>query len=130
LNNEMNSIKIHIYLLGIGLGILSCSSIDENVEIQTTSIETKKEKPKAVHIESDSFSKKATFSPEFGWGYQILNNDKLYINQPHIPSVEGNMGFKSKENALTTADYIIHKLENNIFPPTISPQELDSLNVL
>jgi len=126
----MNSIKIHICLLVVGLGILSCSSSDKNVEIQTTSIETKKVKPKAVHIESDSFSKQATFCPEYGWGYQILNNDKLYINQPHIPSMQGNMGFKSKENALTTADYIIHKLENNIFPPTISPQELDSLGVI
>ena len=78
----------------------------------------------------DSYSVKTLFSPEHGWGYQILNNGELYINQPHKPSVPGNEGFDSEEKAIITAEYIIYKLENGFFPPTVSPEELDSLGVM
>jgi hypothetical protein len=81
-------------------------------------------------ISENEYSTKTIFSLEHGWGYQILNNGKLYINQPHIPSIQGNNGFKTEDNANITATYIIHKLNNNVFPPTVSKEELDSLGVL
>ncbi|MDA7803316.1 DUF4907 domain-containing protein [Crocinitomix sp.] len=64
------------------------------------------------------------------WGYQILKDNQLFINQPHIPAVSGNTGFASKEKAIITGNYIIEKLEKGIMPPTISRAELDSLGVL
>ena len=79
---------------------------------------------------SDNFTVKTIFSPDIGWGYQILNNDKLYINQPHIPAVAGIKGFSDESKAKITADFMIYKLNNGIFPPTISVEELDSLGVL
>ena len=126
----MNRIKNHLYVFLILVSFVSCSSNDvvESVEIQPTKI--KETTVPVVKEKIEEFSLEATFSPEFGWGYQILNNGQLYINQPHIPSVQGNKGFDSKDKAIKTAEYIISKLEKNIFPPTVSPEELDSLGVL
>lgn len=64
------------------------------------------------------------------WGYQIFNNEQLYINQPHIPAVPGNNGFKNAEQAETIGQFMIYKLEQGIVPPSVSIHELDSLGVL
>lgn len=126
----MNRIKKHLYILITVLSFTSCASNNDVETVQTQPVEIKTTAAAVIEKEVEGFSLEATFSPEFGWGYQILNNGQLYINQPHIPSVQGNKGFDSKDKAIKTAEYIINKLENNIFPPTVSPQELDSLGVL
>jgi hypothetical protein len=69
-------------------------------------------------------------TPGCGWGYKIMKDGQLSINQPTIPAVQGNRCFSSKEKAEKTAEFIIYKMTNNIFPPTISVEELDSLGVL
>ena len=115
----------------IALTVMSCEN-NTKVTSQPVALDTDKVKVQTsvVEVKRDSFSLQTTFSPEFGWGYQILNYGVVFINQPHIPSVQGNKGFKTKMKAIITGEYIIYKLENNMFPPTISPQELDSLDVL
>jgi len=65
-----------------------------------------------------------------GWGYDILINDELYIHQPNIPSVMGNNGFSSEEKARDAGEFVIYKIRNNIIPPSVTPNELDSLGVL
>jgi hypothetical protein len=69
-------------------------------------------------------------TPGCGWGYKIMKDGQLSINQPTIPAVQGNRCFSSKEKAAKTAEFIINKMNNNIFPPTVSVEELDSLDVL
>jgi hypothetical protein len=126
----MNRMKNHLYRALLVFSLASCSANNDVGIVHTQSHEVKKTNVTVIQELSDVYSLEATFSPEFGWGYQILNNGKLYINQPHIPSIQGNIGFDSKDNAIKTGEYIINKLENNIFPPTVSPEELDSLGVL
>ena len=65
-----------------------------------------------------------------GWGYDIMVDGKIYIHQPNIPAIMGNNGFSSEENAQEAGEYIIQKLKNNIVPPSVTPEELDSLGVL
>ena len=115
----------------------SCTQNKEDVAetksiIAETGVESEKETVDELVIEKpiDDYSAKATFSPDHGWGYQILNNGELYINQPHIPSIPGNNGFETEENALKTANFVIYKLNNGIVPPTVSPEDLDSLGVM
>jgi hypothetical protein len=76
------------------------------------------EKPK----KESSFSTKITVNDTSGYGYEIYNNNKLYIRQPIIPAVEGNKAFSARSDAQKTADYIVNKLENGITPPTVSVQ--------
>jgi len=126
--------KIYITYCFIGIGIVSCEGKGEAKSIpfqsSTTKVEMLKDEAEVIDVKKDDFGLEVIFSPEFGWGYQIFNNGNLFINQPHIPSIQGNNGFKDKGKAIKTAEYIIFKLEHNLFPPTISPEELDSLGVL
>jgi len=65
-----------------------------------------------------------------GWGYDIIMNGEIHIHQPHIPAVMGNNGFSSEEKALKTGEFVIEKIKNNILPPRVTSEELDSLGVL
>jgi Domain of unknown function (DUF4907) len=67
---------------------------------------------------------------DLGWGYSIAVDGKKTINQPHIPAIAGTKGFKTKQQALKTAEFVIHKIKHNIFPPSVTKEELDSLGVL
>ena len=64
-----------------------------------------------------------------GFGYDIFRNNTLFIHQPTIPAVGGNTGFGSVEKAEKTAKLMLYKIINNIMPPSVSIQELDSLGV-
>ena len=52
------------------------------------------------------------------------------IDQKHIPAIQGEQGFTSKEKAEITGNYILRKIKNGEFPPTVSVPELDSLGVI
>ncbi len=72
-----------------------------------------------------------TYSTGKGWGYRIFTGDTtLLIQQDVIPGMPGENGFDSEAKAATTAGYVIAKMRKGIFPPTVSPRELDSLGVL
>lgn len=64
-----------------------------------------------------------------GWGYDVLMDGKVYVHQPYIPAVSGNRSFRSKEDAEKTAALMMYKLKNNIVPPSLSVEELDSIGV-
>lgn len=106
----------------VGLILIGCTEekvTDESIEKKETGVVT-----------SSGFSHRVEFKENLGWGYQIFDGSKLILNQDHIPAIQGNIGFPSKEAADKTAKYIIQKLENDIFPPTLTVNELDSLEVL
>lgn len=65
-----------------------------------------------------------------GFGYDIFLFDAMYVHQPHVPAINGNRGFKTKEQAKTAGELVAYKIRNNIMPPSISVEELDSMGVL
>lgn len=71
-----------------------------------------------------------TIKNDIGWGYDIYMNGSMYVHQPHIPAISGNKGFRSEADAKRTAELVIHKIKNNIIPPSLSVKELDSLGVI
>ena len=76
------------------------------------------------------FTAEAYKNGELGWGYTIAVDGKKTINQPSVPSLPGKNGFKTKEQALKTANFVMYKMKHNIFPPSVTANELDSLGVL
>lgn len=70
------------------------------------------------------------FDAEAGWGYDILDSNKLLIHQPHIPVVQGIRGFKSKSDAIKVAQTVLTKLQMGVMPPTLSEEEMKALGVL
>jgi hypothetical protein len=69
-------------------------------------------------------------SGQSGWGYDIYINDKRMIRQSHIPAVEGVQTFESKSDAGKVAGLVTYKLKNQIMPPSVSIEELDSLEIV
>ena len=64
-----------------------------------------------------------------GWGYQILVNKKIYLNQRIIPVVQGNKEFVSEEQALKVANLVLNKLKKGSGFPSVTIKELDSLGI-
>ena len=70
------------------------------------------------------------FRTRTGWGYDIYINGKKYIHQPAIPGISGIRSFSTREKAKKTAEFVCSKIRENIIPPSVSSEELDSLGVL
>lgn len=64
-----------------------------------------------------------------GWGYEIKQDEKTIIRQLSIPSIGGKQSFTTKEDAQKVGLLMAKKLDQKIFPPSISKKELDSLQV-
>jgi len=69
-------------------------------------------------------------APNNTYGYDILMNGRVLVHQPHIPALPGIQGFNKPEDAKTVAEFVIHKIRQNVFPPSVSVHDLDSLGVL
>jgi len=115
---------IRTLLLSLSLIVLFSCSYDEK---ELTEEQPPKPLQEAIQ---PSYTVETFKNEEETWGYRILKDGNLFINQPHIPAVQGNKGFSSSEYAQKTGEFIVNKLAAGIIPPTVSLEELDSLNVL
>ncbi len=61
---------------------------------------------------------------------QILKGKEVIINQKHWPILAGNQSISSKKEAEKLANLFIKKLEKGIFPPTITPEEVEDIRLL
>lgn len=64
------------------------------------------------------------------FGYQIYKDGVKIIKQENMPAVPGNNGFETEKQAIALAELVIKKLENQIMPPTVSVEEVDSIRAL
>jgi hypothetical protein len=108
------------------LVLFSCG----NSEPKESLDQFKKREIYSEKVQEPSYTMEVSENAEIGWGYQLFKEGKLMIDQKHIPAIQGEQGFSSKEKAEITGSYILRKIKNGEFPPTVSVQELDSLGVL
>jgi hypothetical protein len=109
------------------LAITSCS--EKKQKIKESNIPYKnEEKTSGVHDVLLTFE--IIGSKDTGYGYTIMIDNRLFINQPNIPGQPGNKGFDTKEKANKVALLVIDKIKKKQIPPTVSKAELDSLQVL
>ena len=64
----------------------------------------------------------------YGWGYNILADEKIYIKQEYMPAVPGKQGFKSAADAMMVGNLVVKKITENKMP-TITLHELDSMGL-
>lgn len=64
-----------------------------------------------------------------GWGYDILNNNKLVIHQPTIPGQPGLVGFSSQEQAHRVGEWVVEKMQQTEAMPTLTKEDLRQLGV-
>lgn len=63
------------------------------------------------------------------WGYQIYRDEKLILDQPHIPGISGKKGFINSTEAAVVAKKVISKMKKGIFPPTITEEDLQKMKI-
>jgi hypothetical protein len=135
--------KRFIILLSIVFSLFSCSSeVHQQEQVETTLDTASFKYHETAH--HPAHSEDSTDNPfngsefiaavyengDLGWCYTIAIDGKNAINQTSIPGIPGKKGFKTEEQALKTANFVIYKLQHNVFPPSVTPKELDSLGVL
>lgn len=82
-------------------------------------------------IEIKTFSNNAIAGSSIrGFGYDVMIDGKLYVHQPHVPAVAGNNGFVTPEAAKKAGELVAYKIKNNIMPPSVTVNELDSIGAL
>lgn len=120
-----------ITLLSLLLTFVACSN-NEKPQKETISADAGMPNPyEKAKIETQIFKVDSIEgNGTRGWGYNILIDGRLYIHQPNIPAVMGNAGFSSEEKAAKAGSFIVYKIRNNVLPPSVTPEELDSLGVL
>ncbi len=64
------------------------------------------------------------------WGYDIYNNNKLFVHQPTVPALPGNQGFATKTAAEKVAKKVIEKIGKGESPPTVSVDEMKQLGAI
>jgi hypothetical protein len=64
----------------------------------------------------------------YGWGYNILADEKVYIKQEFMPAVPGKQGFSTADDALRVGNLVVKKLSSDL-PPAITIGDLDSLGI-
>ena len=62
----------------------------------------------------------------YGWGYDILVKDTLFIHQESIPAMEGNKPFATKAQAMEAASQVIAKLKKGE-SPSFSLSEIERI---
>jgi len=127
-----------IVLIILGLIFVSCGDAankknPENSPKNSTKNEALSVKDKPVEDEirekNTSVYDVRTVENASGWGYEVWKDGAMVIKQEHIPAVQGIRSFSSQEQAQKAADIIKTKLEQGIFPPTMSMAELQSIGV-
>ena len=93
--------------------------VDSEVQINKTSKTISKDNYQIITVKDELL----------GWGYLILQNGKIVIEQKHIPAIQGNLGFISEEESKLVANLVVQKILKRDFPPSISLEELDSLRI-
>ncbi|NEU10122.1 DUF4907 domain-containing protein [Flavihumibacter sp. R14] len=68
--------------------------------------------------------------PDHTFGYQILNKNQVFIDQPFVPGLPGRTGFKTEVRASTMARLVISKIQQGEIPPTVSIEEMKKLKVI
>ncbi len=121
--------------LSATLFLFSCSNPKENshentkIDIENSNKENPYENAK---IDIEVFNNDTVnHDPKYtGYGYNILIHGAVQIHQPHKPGVPGLKGFTSADDAKKAGGLIVQKIQKNIMPPTVTPEELDSLGIL
>lgn len=63
-----------------------------------------------------------------GWGYNITVDNKIYIHQPTVPALAGNVLFSTRADAVKTGNLVIKKLIAGQFP-SLSTAEIKGLDI-
>lgn len=125
--------KKYFLLLPAILFLFSCGNgKDDNKNDGKDSLQPQENPYKDAKIDvlvynNDTVKQDAKYT---GYGYAILVFGARQVNQPHRPGMPGLEGFKTAADAKKVGEFVAYKIRNNLMPPSVTMQEMDSLGVL
>ena len=126
MNNKIIPFQNRLIILSIIFAFSGCSSERRNTSGSNTIINQENKLQSRI----DKYTFKIIPAARNTFGYEISDQGKTIVQQKTIPSLPGNKGFKTKDDAQKCGMFVISKLNRNIMPPTVTPKELDSLGIL
>lgn len=69
-----------------------------------------------------------TYAVAGGWGYQIIINNKVLIDQPFIPGLPGKLAFPDKKSAAKTGKIVLQRLLHHQ-SPSITKEDLKEMGI-
>jgi hypothetical protein len=124
---SLGSLQSWLIILLVVASLQGCSQESTKTTDSKTTAATAQEKPKS---EAEKFTFRIIPAAENTFGYEILDQGKILVQQKTIPSLPGNKGFQTEDDAKKCAGFVISKLKQNIMPPSVTPEELDSLGII
>ena len=85
--------------------------------------------PAASAYANTKLTYKIIDTPKHTYCYDVFADGGLMIHQTSAPALPSNQGFKTKEDATKVALLVIEKIKKSQMPPTISIDEMKTLNV-
>ena len=64
-----------------------------------------------------------------GWGYDILSDGKIFIHQNVIPAIGGDVGFRTKEDALAVGQKVYDRLIKGDVP-MVTAKEVQEMGII
>ena len=127
LRYTINSI---IFSFSFFSSLFSCHSNSEStIEYSAKKNTTSDSLSSTLNLHSPDFKLDIFKNSDSSYGYSVRQNNKNFIIQKSIPAIMGNKGFDDKRDAERCGLLIIEKLKKNIWPPSISLNEIDSLKI-
>jgi len=115
------------------LFIVSCENSSEKIKKETDKSVIPETQVQKLQEKKSNFFKSLyevrVVESSLGWGYEIWKEGVMVINQTHIPAIQGLRAFESQIQAEKAAEIIKIKLDQGVFPPSISIGELQSIGV-
>lgn len=64
-----------------------------------------------------------------GWGYDIISDGKVFIHQNVIPAIGGDVGFRTKEDALAVGQKVYDRLMKGEVP-MVTAKEVREMGII
>ena len=114
-----------VVILFMVLAFTACSTGSRNTTGSNTVVPGKIKPNQQV----ETYTFQIIPAAENTYGYEITEHGKIIVQQKTIPSLPGNKGFRTQDYAEKCALFVISKLNRNIIPPTVTPEEIDSIGI-
>ena len=115
----------HLALILPVLLIFSCAQNETDINSKSPA-ENRMERSS----QKNNWSSRAVPIDDLGWGYQLFEGARMQIFQKNIPAISGLHYFETKEKAEIAAAFALEKIDQGFFPPSVNPEELDSIGAI
>ena len=85
--------------------------------------------PTAGERAHDTLTYRIIDAPNGTYGYDILSDGRLFVHQTNVPGLPGAEGCKTKADAEKLAAFVIEKIQKGEMPPSITTEELKTLEI-